>query len=683
MGAVGGHCSLVNLAQCVHGPLRPLRRKFTLGCRRKPPGQSPAGIFCQIGLKPIPPGIERLIKMGCELPAINPRRGRCTQVIAVGAPVKLQGIATQAVADRIECDVLQAAQVMDGRVHREDYFGTIPNRGRRAGNLAQDLKESCPRKCRIRPGAEEVDVVWHETCRLNSGSKSRAEVAPGPVAGVRRMEWGMGAHGPGSEMEDFSRVFHAGSRSKPRAIFGKYRTSTVRPMNAAHSAAYLSIIHGFTSDRVRRTRVHDNLDPAMADTSYEHLKVEKKWQDFWDENQTFRTGTDPKKPKYYILDMFPYPSSTGLHVGHPEGYTATDIVARYKRAKGFNVLHPMGWDAFGLPAEQYALQTGVHPAVTTAKAVENFRRQLKMLGFSYDWNREVSTADPKYYKWTQFIFLKLFERGLAYKKEVAVNWCPALKTVLANDEVVDGKSERGGHPVERKPMTQWMLKITDYADRLLKDLDALDWPESTKNLQRNWIGKSEGLLLKFQLGGASNPSASSEIEVYTTRPDTLFGATYLVLAPEHPLVAKIVSPAQKAAVLDYCEEAGRKSEVARQEVTKDKTGVFTGAFAINPATGKPIPIWIADYVLWGYGTGAIMAVPAHDDRDQAFAVAFKLPIVTVIEKPDGEKLEEGECFTGEGKAINSGFISGMETARAKEEIILWAEREKRGKRSVQ
>ncbi|MEK7691801.1 MAG: leucine--tRNA ligase, partial [Bdellovibrionota bacterium] len=389
------------------------------------------------------------------------------------------------------------------------------------------------------------------------------------------------------------------------------------------------------------------------------------------------------KPKYYILDMFPYPSSTGLHVGHPEGYTATDIVARYKRAKGFNVLHPMGWDAFGLPAEQYALQTGVHPAVTTAKAVENFRRQLKMLGFSYDWNREVSTADPKYYKWTQFIFLKLFERGLAYKKEVAVNWCPALKTVLANDEVVDGKSERGGHPVERKPMTQWMLKITDYADRLLKDLDALDWPESTKNLQRNWIVKSEGLLLKFQLGGASNPSASSEIEVYTTRPDTLFGATYLVLAPEHPLVAKIVSPAQKAAVLDYCEEAGRKSEVARQEVTKDKTGVFTGAFAINPATGKPIPIWIADYVLWGYGTGAIMAVPAHDDRDQAFAVAFKLPIVTVIEKPDGEKLEEGECFTGEGKAINSGFISGMETARAKEEIILWAEREKRGKRSVQ
>lgn len=412
--------------------------------------------------------------------------------------------------------------------------------------------------------------------------------------------------------------------------------------------------------------------------AYDHRGIESKWQKHWDDRSVFKAETGSKKPKYYALDMFPYPSSSGLHVGHPEGYTATDIISRYKRARGFNVLHPMGWDAFGLPAEQYALQTGVHPAITTQAAIKNFTQQLKSLGFSYDWSREISTCDPKYYKWTQFIFLKLFERGLAYQKEVPVNWCPVLKTVLANEEVVDGKSERGGHPVFRVPMKQWMLKITAYAERLLKDLDGLDWPEGTKELQRNWIGKSEGLQIRFAIEGRSE-----EIEVFTTRPDTLFGATFMVLAPEHPWVDQITTDRCRSTVRDYQAKAAQKSEVARQEETKDKTGAFTGAFAINPVSNERIPVWIADYVMMGYGTGAIMAVPAHDDRDFAFAKAFDIPVLQVVEPIDASQVKEGECFTGEGKAVHSDFITGLTTREAKEKIIQWAEKEARGKRTVQ
>lgn len=416
--------------------------------------------------------------------------------------------------------------------------------------------------------------------------------------------------------------------------------------------------------------------------AYSHKIVEAKWQKFWDEKQVFKTGTDPKKPKYYVLDMFPYPSGSGLHVGHPEGYTATDILARYKRTKGFNVLHPMGWDAFGLPAEQHAIQTGTHPAITTAEAIVNFRRQLKMLGFSYDWTREISTAEPKYYRWTQWIFKRLYDRGLAYQKEVPVNWCPALKTVLANEEVIDGKSERGGHPVFRQPMKQWMLKITDYAERLIKDLDGLDWPEGTKELQRNWIGKSEGLQYKFPVlsivGGIE--VSMHEIEVFTTRPDTIFGATYLVLAPEHPLVARITTAPEKAKIVTYVDAASQKSDISRQEQTKEKTGVFSGTYAMNPFTKERIPVWIADYVMMGYGTGAIMAVPAHDERDFDFAEAFSLPMKKVVE-PIGEVKEE-KCFSGEGRAIDSGFATGLTTKEANEKISLYAEKEGRGKRKV-
>ncbi|OFZ23300.1 MAG: leucine--tRNA ligase [Bdellovibrionales bacterium GWB1_55_8] len=407
--------------------------------------------------------------------------------------------------------------------------------------------------------------------------------------------------------------------------------------------------------------------------AYDHKSIEPKWQKNWEDNQVFRAETGSAKPKYYVLDMFPYPSSSGLHVGHPEGYTASDIVCRYKRAKGFNVLHPMGWDAFGLPAEQYALQTGVHPAITTAKAIETFRRQLKSLGFSFDWSREVATCDPKYYKWTQYIFLKLYERGLAYQKEVPVNWCPALKTVLANEEVVDGKSERGSHPVYRVPMKQWMLKITSYAERLLKDLDKLDWPESTKELQRNWIGKSEGLQCRFPLA-----EGAGEIEIFTTRPDTIFGATFMVLAPEHPLVNEITTEKQRETVKAYQEAAARKSEIARQEESKEKTGVFTGAFALNPLTTEKIPVWIADYVMMSYGTGAIMAVPAHDERDAQFAQTYQLPVIQVIEGGNGE-----EFFSGDGVSINSGFITGMPTAQAKEAVIGKMEADGRGTRAVQ
>ena len=413
--------------------------------------------------------------------------------------------------------------------------------------------------------------------------------------------------------------------------------------------------------------------------AYTPSRIEPKWQKNWDLNQTFKTeGPESKKPKYYILDMFPYPSSSGLHVGHPEGYTATDILARYKRAKGFNVLHPMGWDAFGLPAEQFALKTGVHPAKTTADAMETFRRQLSMLGFSYDWSREVSTCDPDYYKWTQFIFLKLYEKGLAYQKEVPVNWCPELKTVLANEEVVDGKSERGGHPVYRVPMKQWMLKITDYAERLLRDLDKLDWPESTKELQRNWIGRSEGLQVRFAL--ADHAASHGAIDIFTTRPDTIFGATYMVLAPEHPLVELISTAEHKSDVDAYKASSAQKSEISRQDATKEKSGAFTGAFALNPLTGEKIPVWIADYVMMGYGTGAIMAVPAHDERDFDFAKAFNLPILEVVE---GQKGKDEKVFSGEGVAIASGFVTGLTTAEAKKAVVDWAEKRSIGKGTIQ
>ncbi len=412
--------------------------------------------------------------------------------------------------------------------------------------------------------------------------------------------------------------------------------------------------------------------------AYKPQQIEPKWQLFWEKNQVFRAEQGGARPKYYVLDMFPYPSSSGLHVGHPEGYTATDIVARYKRARGYNVLHPMGWDAFGLPAEQYALQTGVHPQITTAKAIASFRRQLKMLGFSFDWSREVSTCDPGYYKWTQYLFLKLFERGLAYQKEVPVNWCPALRTVLANEEVVDGRSERGGHPVYRKPMKQWMLRITDYAERLLRDLDELDWPEGTKELQRNWIGRSEGMRARFPVAAAGS-GGSESIEIFTTRPDTIFGATYMVLAPEHPLVAALTTPERRAAVQEYVDKTAQKSELARQERSKEKSGCFTGAYAKNPFSGEDIPVWIADYVLLNYGTGAIMAVPAHDERDFEFAQAFALPIRRVVEA--GQPAEA--CYSGDGTAVNSGFISGLATAAAKAAIIRHAEEHKLGQGTVQ
>jgi leucyl-tRNA synthetase len=406
--------------------------------------------------------------------------------------------------------------------------------------------------------------------------------------------------------------------------------------------------------------------------AYQPNLIEPKWQTRWEKDQTFKTEQTSSKPKYYVLDMFPYPSSAGLHVGHPEGYTATDIMARFKRSKGFNVLHPMGWDAFGLPAEQYAMKTGVHPSVTTNQAIDNFRRQLKMLGFSYDWSREIATCDPKYYHWTQWIFLKLYEKGLAYQTEVPVNWCPELKTVLANEEVVDGKSERGGHPVYRIPMKQWMLKITDYAEKLLQGLDGLDWAEGTKELQRNWIGKSVGLQLKFKVDGTSE-----SFEIFTTRPDTLWGVSYMALAPEHPLVSKITTAAQADAVKKYQEVASQKSEVARQDASKEKSGCFTGAFAVNPVNGEKVQIWISDYVLMTYGTGAVMAVPAHDERDFEFAKQFDLPIKVVV---SGGK--EGECFQGEGEAVHSGFITGLQTQAAIKKVIEWAEKEGLGKGAV-
>lgn len=491
----------------------------------------------------------------------------------------------------------------------------------------------------------------------------------------------------------------------------------------------------------------------MQDGSYDFGRIEKKWQDFWLTNKTFGTPdgsnlTVAGKPKYYVLDMFPYPSGAGLHVGHPEGYTASDIVARYKRMKGFNVLHPIGWDAFGLPAEQYAVQTGTHPAITTQKNVANMRRQIQALGFSYDWDRQVDTTDIDYYRWTQWIFLKFYNswfddtqqkarpidqlpipddiksqgretvdsyinsQRLAYESYAPVNWCPALGTVLANEEVVGGVSERGGHPVIRKPMRQWMLRITKFAERLLDGLDGLDWSESIKKLQQDWIGKSIGAEVDFKVDGHG-----ATIRVFTTRPDTLFGATYMVLAPEHKLVDAITTLAQQAAVKTYRKEAARKSDLERTELAKDKTGVHTGAYAVNPVNGKKIPIWISDYVLISYGTGAIMSVPAHDDRDFEFANKFNLPIVPVV-KPSREialKLPiatsysfNGEikkqpsneewnaiadsiideilfgkaCFTGDGVAINSGTFNGLTTTQFKEKISAWLEEKGLGKKAV-
>ena len=406
---------------------------------------------------------------------------------------------------------------------------------------------------------------------------------------------------------------------------------------------------------------------------YDPRRIEARWQRVWRERDTFRAELDPSKPKYYVLDMFPYPSGAGLHVGHPKGYIATDVVARYKRMRGMNVLHPMGWDAFGLPAEQYAVETGVHPRETTRRNIETFKRQIRSLGLSYDWSREIDTTDPGYVRWTQWIFQRLHERGLAYQAEVPVNWCPALGTVLANEEVSDGKSERGGHPVVRVPMKQWMLRITAYADRLLEDLEELDWPEPIKKMQRDWIGRSEGAEVRFPVAG--HPELA--IEVFTTRPDTLFGATYMVLAPEHPLVGRITAPEQFVAVEEYVEAAQRRSERARMADAKVKTGVATGAFAVNPANGERIPIWIADYVLAGYGTGAIMAVPGHDERDFQFATAFRLPIRKVVELP-GRELPT----TDDGVSVASGFLDGLPTAQAKRRMIEWLEAEGHGRGRV-
>jgi leucyl-tRNA synthetase len=409
---------------------------------------------------------------------------------------------------------------------------------------------------------------------------------------------------------------------------------------------------------------------------------ESKWQDLWEKNGVFRAANpgEPgsEKPKCYVLDMFPYPSGDGLHVGHPLGYISSDIYSRYKRMKGFNVLHPMGWDAFGLPAEQYAIKTGIHPSVTTAKNIQTFKRQLKMIGLGYDWSREVNTSDPGYYKWTQWIFKKLLDKGLAYQAEVLVNWCPALGTVLANDEVIDGKSERGGHPVERRPMRQWMLKITDYAERLLKDLDTVDWPESTKEHQRNWIGRSEGAQVRFKLApsaaeAAAKAGLSADLEIFTTRPDTLFGVTFMVVAPEHPLVkslAKAASPSQQLALDEYVKEASRKNDLQRTDLAKSKTGVATGFHALHPITGKEIPIWVADYVLMNYGTGAIMAVPAHDERDGEFARTFGLPVIEVVAE-DGRLVNSSDFNTLEAKVGATKIIERLEQTGVGEKKVTY------------
>ena len=415
---------------------------------------------------------------------------------------------------------------------------------------------------------------------------------------------------------------------------------------------------------------------------YDHLAIEPKWQQYWDKNKTFKVELDPQKPKYYILDMFPYPSGEGLHVGHPLGYTATDILARYKRMQGFNVLHPMGWDAFGLPAEQYAVETGTHPTDTTKKNVKRFKSQIKSLGFSYDWDREINTTDPKYYKWTQWIFLQLYKRGLAYQGEVPVNWCPELGTVLANEEVIDGKSERGGHPVIRKPMLQWVFRITEYAESLLAGLDDVDWPESVKNLQRNWIGRSDGSNVEFEI-----PSINETIRVFTTRPDTLFGATYMVLAPEHPLVEKLTNDKAQETITNYVKSAAGKSDLDRGELNKEKTGVFLGTYAINPLNNEEIPIWISDYVLMSYGTGAIMAVPGHDQRDYEFAKKFDLPIVQVVAGSDisSAAFTDTETGTMMNSATPDGSfsINDLPVKEAIKKTIEYLEKIEKGEKAVE
>jgi leucyl-tRNA synthetase len=410
-------------------------------------------------------------------------------------------------------------------------------------------------------------------------------------------------------------------------------------------------------------------------TDYNFRAIEPKWQRNWDSQKTFHASTPSEKPKFYLLDMFPYPSGAGLHAGHTENYAASDILGRYKRAQGFNVLHPMGWDAFGLPAEQYAIKTGTHPAVTTEKNIHHFREQIKRLGIAIDWDREVNTTDPNYYRWTQWIFLQLFKKGLAYIDERPVNWCPELGTVLANEEVIDGKSEVGGFPVERRNLRQWVLRITAYADKLIDGLDKVDWPESTKTQQKNWIGKSDGGEIVFDI-----ENSEESITVFTTRPDTLFGATYMVIAPEHPLVATITTEAQKSEVEKYVAQAANKSDLDRTDLAKEKTGVFSGTYAINPIKNERLPIWVADYVLMGYGTGAIMAVPAHDTRDFEFATTFEIPIVKVIEDP--EKPDIPLPYTGDGKLVNSGEFNGMDVEPAKKAIVAKLESEDRGKLTV-
>ncbi|MCC4410969.1 leucine--tRNA ligase [Limosilactobacillus reuteri] len=410
--------------------------------------------------------------------------------------------------------------------------------------------------------------------------------------------------------------------------------------------------------------------------AYDHKTIEKKWQKFWKKNETFKADLNKDQKKYYALDMFPYPSGQGLHVGHPEGYTATDVMSRMKRMQGFNVLHPMGWDAFGLPAEQYALKTGHNPKDFTNKNIDHFRDQIQSLGFSYDWDREVNTTDPKFYKWTQWIFEQLYKKGLAYESEIMVNWAPDFMggTVVANEEVEDGKTKRGGYPVYRKPMRQWVLKITAYADRLIDDLDLVDWPESVKEMQRNWIGRSEGASVFFPVVGDED----TKIEVFTTRADTLFGASYVVLAPEQELVDQLTTPEHKAEVEEYKEEASRRSDLERTDLNKDKTGVFTGSYVINPVNGEKLPIWISDYVLASYGTGAVMAVPSGDQRDYDFATKFDLPIKPIIE---GADVSEG-AFDGDGKHINSGFLDGLNIADAKQKMIDWLEEHDAGHKKV-
>ncbi len=417
----------------------------------------------------------------------------------------------------------------------------------------------------------------------------------------------------------------------------------------------------------------------MQRHTYDPAAIEPKWQDIWEKRKTFRTSDDPKawegKPKYYILDMFPYTSGAGLHIGHPEGYTATDVLARMKRMQGYNVLHPMGWDSFGLTIERTAERENIHPALVTERNIDKFRQQIKQIGFSYDWDREVSTSAPDYYKWTQWIFLKLHEKGLAYLDDVPVNWCPALGTVLSNEEVKDGKYVETGDPVERRLMRQWMLKITAYADRLLEDIEEVDWPEGIKEMQRNWIGKSEGVEVDFAI-----KDSDTSFTVFTTRSDTLFGATYCVFAPEHPLVERMTTDAQRSAVQAYVDEAKNKTDLQRTDLAKEKTGVFTGAYAINPANDKAIPIWVADYVLMGYGTGAIMAVPAEDDRDWEFAKTFDLPIVRTVQPP----IDFGdEPYLGDGPSINSGFLNGLNIQDSKERMTEWLESEGKGKAQVQ